>query len=306
MADKSISLAELVRRREQYRREKRTVVWTNGCFDILHAGHAKYLEEAKALGDILIVGLNADRSVAALKGPERPYVPQEARLALLSALACVDHVILFEAERCTAELEAIQPDIYVRGGDYTLATVDPGERQAVEKAGGRIAFIPLWPGLSTSHLVRRIREADRGRVASGAFLLARDQHGRLLLVANRCGAGMRWGPPGGGQRLGESMPAALRRECEEEIGWAPRAPIYRCLVERIAEQGHLLLHHFEAALPSDFRPQVADSEVVAAEFFDAERLRCEPQIVLGRGLLLRYLADPHSFPAYVLLAPEEE
>ncbi len=306
MADKRISLSELVRLRELYRQTKRVVVWTNGCFDIFHAGHAKYLEEAKALGDILIVGLNADCSVASLKGAERPFVPQEARLVLISSLACVDHVILFENMRCTAELEAIQPDIYVRGGDYTFATIDPGERRAVEKAGGRITFIPLWPGLSTSQVVRKIREADNTKVVSGAFLLARDRYGRLLLVANRHASGIRWGPPGGGQQRGEPLLTTLRRECEEEIGWASPSPVYLGLIERIADSGHLLLHHFEAALPPDFRPRLFDREVVAAEFFDGERLRSERQTILGRNLLLRYLADSRSLPPYYLMAHDEE
>jgi len=307
MADKSITLAALVRLRERYRQQKRVVVWTNGCFDIFHAGHAKYLEEAKALGDVLIVGLNADQSVVLLKGAERPFVPQEARLALLSSLACVDHVLVFEDKRCAAELAAVKPDIYARGGDYTLDTVDPGEREAVEKAGGRIVFMPLWPGLSTSQLVRRIRESDTSRVFSGAFLLARAEGGNLLLVANRCASGSCWAPPGGGQVAGEPLLSTLRRECEEEIGWSPASPFYRCLVERITpDRRHLLLHHFEAALPAAFTPRLADPDVTAAELFDRERLLTEKQTVLGRRILLDYLTAPQTLPPYIRLAPDEE
>ncbi len=135
----------------------RILVVTNGCFDILHAGHVSYLEAARSLGDALLVGMNGDESVRQLKGPERPVVPEGDRARILAGLGCVDAVCLFPEKRCTRFLGEARPDVYVKGGDYTLETIDQGERQAVESAGGRIVFIPFLPGRSTTGLLEKIR-----------------------------------------------------------------------------------------------------------------------------------------------------
>jgi D-beta-D-heptose 7-phosphate kinase/D-beta-D-heptose 1-phosphate adenosyltransferase len=138
-----------------YRRGAKTVVFTNGCFDLLHVGHVSYLEEAAALGDVLVVGLNSDASVRRLKGPERPIVAERDRAALLAALGCVDHVVLFEEDTPHRLLEAIRPDVLVKGGTYTVDQVVGHE--IVERYGGRVCVASTQPGVSTTKLVADIR-----------------------------------------------------------------------------------------------------------------------------------------------------
>ena len=143
--------------REALRARGRVLVVTNGCFDILHAGHVGYLESARSLGDALLVGLNGDDSVRQLKGPERPVVPEEDRARVLAGLGCVDAVCVFPEKRAVRFLSGARPDVYVKGGDYTLETIDQEERRAVESGGGRIVFMPFLPGRSTTSLLARIR-----------------------------------------------------------------------------------------------------------------------------------------------------
>jgi D-beta-D-heptose 7-phosphate kinase/D-beta-D-heptose 1-phosphate adenosyltransferase len=138
------------------KRQGRRVVWTNGCFDILHAGHITYLQRAAALGDVLVVGLNSDASVRAVKGPDRPVVSETERALLLSALECVDLITIFSDATPLALLQEIQPDVYVKGGDYTLDTIVQEERRAVESYGGRIEIIPGVAGRSTTGIIRKI------------------------------------------------------------------------------------------------------------------------------------------------------
>jgi D-beta-D-heptose 7-phosphate kinase/D-beta-D-heptose 1-phosphate adenosyltransferase len=135
----------------------RKLVVTNGCFDLLHAGHVVYLEQARNLGDALLVGLNSDASVRALKGSGRPLNSEMDRAMVLAALQCVDAVCLFSETRATRFLALARPDIYAKGGDYTLATLAPEERQAVEITGGQIVLIAPVPGKSTTTLVEKIR-----------------------------------------------------------------------------------------------------------------------------------------------------
>ncbi len=152
---KIVSWDELLRLREQWRRDGKTVVWTNGCFDLLHLGHVKGLQAAKSLGDILIVGLNSDSSVRQLKGSPRPVFPQEYRAEMLAALGCVDYVTIFDdltPERLLAEL---QPDVHCKGADYALGKPMP-EAEVVRAYGGRIAFIPLYESYSTTGILSRI------------------------------------------------------------------------------------------------------------------------------------------------------
>ena len=133
------------------------VVLTNGCFDLLHVGHLRYLKQARALGDVLVVALNTDRSVAELKGPSRPWVCLEDRAEMLQALPPVSYVVPFDELRVTSVIEAVRPRVWVKGGDYTLETIDPGERAALEACGAEIVFMPLVEGRSTSGLIERIR-----------------------------------------------------------------------------------------------------------------------------------------------------
>lgn len=143
---------------EAFRASGRKLVVTNGCFDLLHAGHVTYLESARSLGDALLVGLNGDESVRQLKGPSRPLNCEEDRARILAALECISAVSVFPEKRAVNFLSAVQPDIYLKGGDYTLETVDQDERRAVESAGGRIVFIPFVPGKSTTGLVAKIQK----------------------------------------------------------------------------------------------------------------------------------------------------
>jgi rfaE bifunctional protein nucleotidyltransferase chain/domain len=136
-------------------RGKRLVV-TNGCFDVLHLGHVTYLESARNLGDALLVGLSGDDSVQQLKGPNRPVNKEADRAAVLAALQSVDGVCIFAEKTATRFLSIAQPDIYVKGGDYTLETLNQEERRTVEKAGGKIILLPLVPGKSTTSLLEKI------------------------------------------------------------------------------------------------------------------------------------------------------
>jgi len=143
-------------RLEVWRAGQARIVFTNGVFDLLHRGHVEYLEEARALGDRLVVGVNTDASVRRLKGPSRPIVGEEDRLALVRALACVDLALLFDEDTPLELIRALQPDVLVKGADY--APADIVGREVVEARGGRVTTIALREGLSTSELVRRIRE----------------------------------------------------------------------------------------------------------------------------------------------------
>jgi len=155
--DKILPLEALPAWRQQLRAQRRRLVATNGCFDILHAGHVAYLEAARAQGDVLLVGLNRDASVRALKGPDRPVNPEQDRARVLAALACVDAVCLFGEERATHFLELAQPDVYVKGGDLTVDQIPLAERQAVAAGGGTILIMPLVPGRSTSAILGKLR-----------------------------------------------------------------------------------------------------------------------------------------------------
>ena len=146
--------------REELRRAGKTLVVTNGCFDLMHRGHAAYLHEARCQGDALLVLVNSDASVRNLKGASRPIVSEADRAYLLCSLGMVDRAVIFDGERCDRELAELAPDVYVKGGDYTLDKLDPGERAALERAGTRIVFKPFIPGFSTTGLIRRILAAE--------------------------------------------------------------------------------------------------------------------------------------------------
>jgi rfaE bifunctional protein nucleotidyltransferase chain/domain len=153
------TLAGAMEWRERERAAGRRVVLTNGVFDLLHTGHLYYLQQARRLGGALIIALNADASVRALKGPARPVQSEEQRAYALGALACVDAVVIFREPRLVAEIDSLRPDVYCKAGDYTLEKLDPGERAALERAGARIEFLPFLPGFSTTSLIARIKAA---------------------------------------------------------------------------------------------------------------------------------------------------
>jgi rfaE bifunctional protein nucleotidyltransferase chain/domain len=143
--------------REGVRRSGKRLVVTNGCFDLLHVGHVTYLETARQQGDALLVGLNGDVSVRQLKGPDRPVNPEHDRAVVLAALESIDGVCIFAEPTATRFLAAARPDVYVKGGDYTLDTLNQEERRTVEQAGGKIVIVPCVPGKSTTALLEKIR-----------------------------------------------------------------------------------------------------------------------------------------------------
>jgi D-beta-D-heptose 7-phosphate kinase/D-beta-D-heptose 1-phosphate adenosyltransferase len=134
------------------------LVVTNGCFDLLHPGHVTYLEIARNLGEALLVGLNSDDAVRGLKGPDRPVNNETDRALVLAALESVSGVSIFKDTTATRFLMIARPDIYVKGGDYTIETINQDERRAVEKAGGKVVIVPLVPDKSTTGLLKRIAQ----------------------------------------------------------------------------------------------------------------------------------------------------
>jgi len=148
-------MAELAAALAPHRAAGDRIVCTNGCFDVLHRGHVAYLEQARSLGDVLVVGLNDDASVRRLKGPHRPINPAEDRAAVLAALACVGHVTVFTHDDAVALVELIQPDVYVKGSDYLSRPLP--EAAAVAHQGGRVELVDLLDGRSTTAIMDRIR-----------------------------------------------------------------------------------------------------------------------------------------------------
>ncbi len=154
--DKIIAWDKLPTWRTAFRATGKKLVVTNGCFDILHLGHVTYLETARDLGDALLVGVNGDESARQLKGEGRPVNSEADRGAVLAALASVAGVCIFAEKTAVKFLTAAQPDIYVKGGDYTPNTLNQDERCAVESAGGKIVIIPFVPGKSTTAILEKI------------------------------------------------------------------------------------------------------------------------------------------------------
>lgn len=157
--DGILTLHQAILRFAPEKRNGRRVVFTNGCFDLLHPGHLETLERARALGDALVVGINSDRSVRALKGAGRPVVPEHERAELLLALECVDGVVIFDEPTPRETIRALLPDVLVKGGDWAGDQIVG--RQEVEAAGGKVVSIPVVAGFSTSDIVEKIRRLDR-------------------------------------------------------------------------------------------------------------------------------------------------
>lgn len=151
-------LDKLMVARQRWQQSSKVVVWTNGCFDIIHAGHMRSLKAARALGDFLVVGVNSDSSVRLLKGPTRPIVPEQERAELLVALRCVDAVLIFDEATPELALGRLKPDIHCKGADYAPPNGKPiPERALVESYGGQVRFLPILEGVSTTEIVERIR-----------------------------------------------------------------------------------------------------------------------------------------------------
>jgi rfaE bifunctional protein nucleotidyltransferase chain/domain len=155
--NKILELEEAVERVTQLKRAGKRVVFTNGCFDLLHPGHTRYLSEARQLGDSLLVAVNSDRSVRALKGPDRPVIPEAERAEVLAALKCVDYVTIFDELTPRTLIARMLPHVLVKGADWGLSEIVG--REEVEAAGGRAVSIPVVPGFSTSVLIQKYRQA---------------------------------------------------------------------------------------------------------------------------------------------------
>lgn len=155
-AEKILSWEKLPAWRAQLRAAGRRLVVTNGCFDLLHRGHVTYLEAARAQGDALLVGLNADASVRELKGSHRPVNSEDDRAFVLAALAAVDGVCIFRERTALRFLTEVRPDVYAKGGDYTIDTINQEERRLVEELGGKVVVLPGVPGKSTTSLLEKI------------------------------------------------------------------------------------------------------------------------------------------------------
>ena len=157
-----VSPEEAQRIREELRSAGKTVVLTNGHFDLLHVGHVRCLQQAKELGDVLFVGVNSDASTRLLKGDKRPIVPEDERARLVAALECVDYVVIFEERTARRLVELLKPDIYAKGGDYGPTGKELPEAEAVAAYGGEVRILPYLPGRSTTDIIRTILERYGG------------------------------------------------------------------------------------------------------------------------------------------------
>jgi D-beta-D-heptose 7-phosphate kinase/D-beta-D-heptose 1-phosphate adenosyltransferase len=156
MPAKILTSPQLVPILDQARAQRKRIVFTNGCFDLMHVGHTRYLQAAKQLGDLLVVGVNSDASVRSLnKAPDRPIVNETQRAEVLAALGCVDYVVIFAEPDPLNLITALQPDVLVKGGDWAVDRIVG--RDVVERRGGIVRTIPLVPGMSTTALIQRIR-----------------------------------------------------------------------------------------------------------------------------------------------------
>lgn len=174
--------------RDELHAQGKKLVFTNGVFDLLHAGHVRYLNEARALGDAMVIALNSDASVRELKGPTRPLNNENDRAEVLAALRAVDAVVVFGDKRATALIETIQPHIYAKGGDYTVDSLNPEERAALDAAGASIRILPLVPGRSTTKTIQRMTSETTGdRLRIGVLGSGDGSNFRAILSAITAG-----------------------------------------------------------------------------------------------------------------------
>ena len=175
--------------RDQLDAQGKKLVFTNGCFDLLHAGHVRYLNEARALGDAMVVALNSDESVRELKGPTRPINNENDRAEVMAALRAVDAVVVFGDKRATALIEEIQPHIYAKGGDYTVESLNPEERAALEGVGASIRILPLVPGRSTTKTIERMgQDGKSDTLKIGVLGSGEGSNFRAILAAIESGS----------------------------------------------------------------------------------------------------------------------
>ncbi|NLK62106.1 MAG: D-glycero-beta-D-manno-heptose 1-phosphate adenylyltransferase [Fusobacteria bacterium] len=157
--DKLLEKEEMAKIISNLKNGSKKVVFTNGCFDILHIGHTRYLDEAKKKGDILVVGLNSDKSVRSLKGELKPYVPEEERAEMLLSLKSVDYVVIFDEDNPISLIDTLKPSVHVKGGDYTKESLI--EAEVVEKNGGVVEIVSLVAGKSTTNIIEKVLEKNK-------------------------------------------------------------------------------------------------------------------------------------------------
>ena len=162
---KILGREELIRERERIGREGKRLVFTNGCFDLLHPGHVRYLDQARRLGDALVVALNSDQSVRAIKGEGRPILSESERAEVMAALEAVDYVTIFDEETPRELIASLLPDILVKGGDWAPDQIVG--REEVEAAGGKVLSLPYVEGSSTTDIINRIKEGEKGKGEKG-------------------------------------------------------------------------------------------------------------------------------------------
>jgi len=162
ITDKIIDREKLTTILDGLRKKGKKIVFTNGCFDLLHVGHLRYLDQAREEGDLLVLGLNSDRSVRELKGESRPLLPQDERAEMMAALTMVDYIVIFDERTPLNLIKELRPDILVKGGDWKRENIVGGEE--VEAAGGKVVVIPEIPGRSTSNLIAEIIRRSRSKV----------------------------------------------------------------------------------------------------------------------------------------------
>ena len=160
MIEKILSPEQMLRERERLRADGKRLVFTNGVFDLLHVGHVRYLEQARALGDVLLVAINSDRTVRELKGPDRPVFNEAERAEILAALRCVDYVTVFDNISPRSLIAELLPDVLVKGGDYQLDQIHG--REEVETAGGNVISLPFVEGASTTDIIKKVIREIRG------------------------------------------------------------------------------------------------------------------------------------------------
>lgn len=309
--DKVRSLEELARECESWRSQNKVVVWTNGCFDLLHAGHVRALEAARALGDVLVLGLNSDASIRQLKGSGRPICNEEDRAVTLGGLECVDRIVFFDTQTCDRELAAIKPDIWTKSGDYTEDSLNPYEKAAVLDNNGRIVITPLIPGISTTLLVKKIQRFNPEVIIPAACTVIHNAEGEMLMVKTRYMDSRKWSPPGGGHTHGETLMRTAVRETCEETGYGVALGGLLGVVERIEPSVdlHLNLNVFRAELaPEEVgkKPGSRDEAIEDVAWFSRDRMRGEGEVVVGRRIWLEYAWDLAKWPPYILLEPGEE
>ena len=297
---------------DELRQAGKTIVFTNGCFDILHIGHLRYLEEAKALGDCLVVGLNTDESVRQLKGPDRPFVSEFERTEMLAGFQCVNYVVLFSEVTAINLIRELRPNIYVKGGDYTALDQIP-ETETVQSVGAEIVIVPKVEGKSTTRLISQVRTLGRSGPATGkviAIIPARLAATRLpnkplLDIAGKPMIQWVYERAKGVTLLDDVLVATPDEEifeCVESFGGKAvmTSPAHRSGTDRLAEAAENLDADLILNIQGD-EPLLDPGSIEAL----AEKMMRLPDAPMG-SLMCRLEAEEEDNPAVVKVVTDKE